>query len=100
MEDLALKVREIDSVEIDKPKGADTRRGEIERHRRAQSSRTNQKHARFLERALPVLSHLRQENVAAVANQLLAGQLRRVSAPFNIHVSILRSESSGSSVGR
>jgi hypothetical protein len=39
--------------------------------------------------------------VPAIANNLFASQLRRASAPFNIHVGgILRSESSSSSVGR
>jgi hypothetical protein len=101
MEDLPLEVREIDGIEIDKPNGADAGGREIESHGRAQSSRSDQKHSRCLERALPVLPHLRQENVAAIANELFASQLRRVSAPFNIHAGgILRSESSGSSIGR
>jgi hypothetical protein len=101
MEDLPLEVGEIDRIEIDKPKGADTGGREIESHGRAQPSGAHQQHSRCLERALPVFPYLRQENVPAIANKLFASQLRRASAPFNIHVGgILRSESLSSSVGR
>ena len=101
MEDLAVKVRKVHDIEIDESDGADARRSKIERHRRSQSSGADQKHTRFPERALADLSHLRQEDLAVVAHQLFASQLRRVTAPFGIHVGgILRGESTSSSLGR
>ena len=51
--------------------------------------------------ALPIFSDLRKEDLAVVAHQLFASQLRRVTAPFGIHVGgILRGESTSSSIGR
>jgi hypothetical protein len=101
MKDLSLKVREIDHIEIDQPDRTNACGCEVECHGRAQSARTNQQHPRLLERALTVLSHLWQEDVAAITQQLFARQLGRLAAPFNIHVGgILRSQSSSSSVGR
>ena len=101
MKDLSLQVRKIDYIEVDEADGTDARCREVERHGRTQSTRTNQQHPRLLERALTVLSHLGEEDVAAITYQLFARQLGRLAAPFNIHVGgILRSQSSSSSVGR
>jgi hypothetical protein len=93
MENLSLQIREIYHIEVDEPDRTDARRREVERHGRAQSARTDQQDPRLLERTLTVLSHLRQEDVAAITYQLFARQLGRLAAPFSNHVGgILRSQ--------
>ena len=96
-----MQIRQIDNIEVDESERAHSGGREIERHRRPQSSRPNEEHARFLERALSGITYLRQENVAAISNQLLACQLGRVASPFSNHVrGILRCGSVSPSLGR
>jgi len=92
VQDLAMKIRQIDDIEIYQTDGADSRGGEIKRHRRAKPTGAHKQHSGAFERALPALANLRQEQVAAVPHQLFVSQIDRVTPPFRIHDSILGGE--------
>jgi hypothetical protein len=98
---LPLQVGQIDGVKVDEPKSANSSSGKVKCDRRPEPSRPYQEHARSLERALAFFSNLRQENVAAVANQLFAIQLGRVRPGSSIHThDIFRTVSVPASIGR
>ena len=101
MKNLPLQIREVDYVEINQSDCTDTRGGKIQRDRRAKPACSDQQYAGAFERTLSIFSYLRQENVTAVAHQLLAGQLSGVALRFGAHVGdILRLESVSPSLGR
>ena len=75
MEDLALQVGEVDGIEIYQAQSADPGGREIHRRGRSQTTGADAKHSRRLETLLPSRSNLRQQDVAAIAKQLLARQL-------------------------
>ena len=101
MENLPLQIRQIDNVKVDESESADSGGSQIERNWRPEASRPNDEDARFLERALPGITHLRQDDVAAISNQLFVCQFRRGASPFGCRVrGILRCGSVSPSVGR
>jgi len=101
MKNLPLEVRQVDNIEIDQPQSADASRGEIECDRRSETPGSDEEDSRLLERALAFFSNLRQENVAAVANELFASQLRRFASGSAIHThDIFRTESVCPTTGR
>ena len=77
MEELPLEVRFIHHVEVHDPDPSDARRRKIEGERRAESARADQEHARVLELHLTLHSHLRHDEMAAVAPDLLGGEGKR-----------------------
>jgi hypothetical protein len=101
MENLPLQIRQIDNVKVDESERTHSSGGEIERNWRPEPSRPNDEDARSLERALPRITHLRQDDVTAISNQLFACQFRRGASPFGYRVrGILRCGSVSPSVGR
>ena len=74
--DLSLKIAEVDRVEVDDPEGADPGRGQIQRDRRAEAAGADTKHPRRLQLQLPLHADLRQDKVAAVACDLVVAQRR------------------------
>jgi hypothetical protein len=75
VQDLALEVGEVDGVHIDDAERADAGSGEVERRRRAEPARADAEHLRVEKLRLPGLAHLGEEEVAAVADLLLGGEL-------------------------
>ena len=72
VQDLSLEIRHIDDVEVDKSDRADPRGGEIERCRRAEAARADEQHTRRLDPPLAVERHIGENQVAAVALDLVA----------------------------
>jgi hypothetical protein len=68
--DLALQVGEVDLLVVAEGDGAHSRRCEVERDRRAEPSRSDHQRARGEQFLLAFDADLRQQNVAAVAQQL------------------------------
>ena len=75
-EDLALQIRIIHDVEVYEADCADARRREVERERRAQASRADREHPCGLQLLLPLHAHLRHDQVARIAADLLVGERR------------------------
>ncbi len=76
VQDLALQIAGIDHIEIDQPQRANAGRGQVERQRRAQSARAHAQDARGLQLLLALHAHFRQDQVARVARELVARELR------------------------
>ena len=74
VDDLPLQVGEVHGVEIDDPDGAHARRRQIEHQRRAQPARADAEHFRRLQPLLAFEVDLRQDQVAAVAQDLVVAQ--------------------------
>jgi hypothetical protein len=77
VQDLTLQVGRIDHVEIDHAERSDAGGGEVHGGRRAEPSRSDEQHAGRLQPALPVRPHLGEDQVAGVAQRLVAAQLHR-----------------------
>jgi hypothetical protein len=75
VEHLPLQVGDVDDVEIDEAERADSRRREIERGRRPQPARADEQHTRRLDPLLAVEADVRQDEVAAIAVELFAGEI-------------------------
>src|SRR5687768_8120171 len=82
--DLTLKVRLLDDVEIDDADAADSRRGQIHAYRRAESARADHQHARRLHFSLSLHADFRHDQVTAVTHDLFVRQLRQVLAHFRL----------------
>lgn len=67
---LALKVRSVDDVGVDKAQGAHSRRGEIERHGRAKTAETDDQHPRVEKRPLTCLAHFGETQMSPVPGPL------------------------------
>src|SRR6266508_5840419 len=74
VQDLALQVRHVHDIAVHEPERADPGRGEVHGRRGAQASRPDEQHFGAQQLALPLLAHLIQEEIAAVALDLLRGQ--------------------------
>src|SRR5207302_7207955 len=79
MQDLALKVTEIDDVKIDEADAANARGGQIEAQRRTETPGPNEKNAGRLEFLLPVHADFRHDEVAAVAGDFLGGKVHGIT---------------------
>jgi hypothetical protein len=88
VQELALKVAEVHGVEIHDADRADAGSRQVHRDRRSEAAGADAEHARGLELPLPFQPDLGDEQVAAVAEDLLARQpgqrldLRRDMAPI------------------
>ena len=71
MQDLALEVREVDGVVVDETDRADTRGREVHRHRGAETTGTDDQHARVQELALSGATDLVEDDVPRVPLDLL-----------------------------
>ena len=71
VEDLPLQVRVVDDVEVHEPERSHPGRGEVERERGSESARADAEHLRRLEPLLPLHAHLRHDEVARVAQDLV-----------------------------
>ena len=76
MHDLPLQVRLVDDVRVDDADSPDARRGEVERRRRAEPAGADQQDLRVEQLQLPLLAHLRDQKVAAVARAALGVEPR------------------------
>ena len=74
VKNLALQIRNIDSIGIDQTERADSRRREIERGRRTEPARADAQDARRFDAALPSALHLGQEKMPRVTREILAAQ--------------------------
>src|SRR6266545_4829265 len=74
MEHLTLKVRHVHHVAVHESHGAHARRGQIERGRGAQSTRTDEQHLGAQKLALSLLADLREKEMTAIALDLVAGE--------------------------
>jgi hypothetical protein len=75
VDDLALQVALVDDVEVDDAEGADAGRGQVHQGRRPEAAGTDRQHPGVLEALLPRRGDVRDDQVAAVAHDLCAGQL-------------------------
>jgi hypothetical protein len=73
MQDLALQVGQVHRVAIGQHQGADPGRGQIEGRRRTQTAGADHQRSRIDDVLLAFDADLRQQDVAAVAQQLLVG---------------------------
>jgi hypothetical protein len=71
VQDLALQVGQVDRVAIGQHQGADAGRGQVEGRRRTQAAGADHQRARIDDVLLAFDADLRQQDVAAVAQQLL-----------------------------
>ena len=70
-DDLPLQVGEIDPVAVAERHRANPRRCEIDRHRRPQSPHADHEHVRATDALLPLDADLGQQDVPAVAGELI-----------------------------
>ena len=85
MKNLPLQVREVDTVEIDQSDSADTGCCQIQRDRGSETASAHEQDTRRFQAALAHLAHLRQQNVAAVAQLFLAAKLGSGVGASRIH---------------
>ena len=78
VQDLTLQVAGVDVVEIDDAERTQAGSGEIERRRGSEPARADAEHAAGLQLALPFDADLRQDQVPAVALDLVVGQRRQL----------------------
>jgi hypothetical protein len=76
VDDLALQVALVDDVEVDDAERADAGGREVHQRRAAEAARADGEHLGVLQALLPVHGDVGDDQVAAVAHDLLAGQLR------------------------
>ncbi len=82
MDDLPLKIAEVDGILVDEPDRPDPGRGEVHHRGRSEPAGADAKDPRSLQSALPVEADVRQREMPAVTHQLVAGQ-------FHGHVPII-----------
>jgi hypothetical protein len=80
VEDLALQVGEIDLIAIGERELSDTACSQVERRRATQAARADYKRACGKQPLLPLDPDFREEDVAAVAEELLVVQAVQVSS--------------------
>ena len=78
MEDLALQVRHVDGVELDEAEPAHAGGGEVEPDGRAEPAGADHEDARVLQPPLPLHPDLGDDEVAAVAEDLLLRERREL----------------------
>src|SRR5207302_3062588 len=71
VQNLALQVREVDDVTVHEPDRPHAGRGQVERRRRPEAAGADEEDLRPEERALPLLADLAQQEVPAVALDLV-----------------------------
>ena len=71
VQDLPLQVGEVDRVAVGEQDPADAGRGEIERRRRAEAAGADHQRVRAEQALLPLDADLVEQDVAAVAQQLV-----------------------------
>lgn len=69
--DLALQIGQVDRIEVRQMQLADTRRCQIQRYRRTQTTKTDNQHATVFQAQLTVDVDVVQQNLPAVAQQFL-----------------------------
>ena len=82
MDDLPLKIAEVDGILVDEPDRPDSGRGEVHHRGRSETAGADAEDPRSLQPALPVEADVRQREMPAVTHQLVAGQ-------FHGHVPII-----------
>jgi hypothetical protein len=71
VDDLSLEIADLDCVGVDDAQLADARGGEIQRRGGAESSRTDEQHARTFEAALSLLTQLGEDEMPIVPAQFV-----------------------------
>ncbi len=84
MKYLSLEIRQVDGIEVHQTDRAHSRGREVERGWRPESAGAHQQHTRSLQSALPFFTHLWQQDVAAVTNQLFATQRSGLTVGFGV----------------
>jgi hypothetical protein len=75
VDDLTLQVRLVDGVELDDAEGSDAGRGEVEQSGTAKTTSPDDQDLRVLQPFLPLHAHIGDDQVTAVATDLVTGQL-------------------------
>ena len=75
MDDLALQIRLLDDVVVDDADRADAGRGQVQQRGCAETPRADHQHPRVLQPLLPVDTQIGDDEMTAVAGDLVAGQL-------------------------
>jgi hypothetical protein len=84
VEDLALQVGEVYFVRVDERELADAARGQVERRGAAQAARADDERVRIAQPLLPLDPDFGEQDVAAVAEELLVVQAgRRISSAWS-----------------
>ena len=76
MDDLALQVGLVHGVELDDAERADAGGGQVEQRRAAEPTGPDHQHPRVLQSLLPDHADVGDDQVPAVATNLVAGELR------------------------
>jgi hypothetical protein len=72
----SVQVRLVDDVEVDDPERADPGRSQVQQRRAAEPTGADHQDLRVLQAFLPVDPDVRDDQVTAVAGDLVLGQLR------------------------
>ncbi len=92
--DLALKVGDVDDVEVDEPKRANACRCEIQRQRRPQTPGADAEHLGGLEPLLALHGHLGHDQMPGISLNFRGRQARPTGAIAqqvgNVHIEILQ----------
>ncbi len=75
VQDLTLEVAQVDDVMVNQPERPDAGGGEIEGGRRPQAAGPDEQHLGVEQLGLPFFANLGQQEVAAVARELVRGEL-------------------------
>src|SRR4029079_1319036 len=92
VQQLSLKIAEIDDVEVDDADASNTRGGEVHRGRGPEPAGADAAHATSLETPLPVHADLGHEQVAAVALDFLRRKRRQFHFSLRNHLVLFSSE--------
>ncbi len=74
VDNLALEIAVVNDIEVDDPDAPDAGRGQIQRHRRAETASTDAQHTGRLELQLPVHADLGHDEVATVPSDFVVAQ--------------------------
>ncbi|MCY1420342.1 hypothetical protein D9M71_359580 [compost metagenome] len=74
MHDLPLQVGQVDRIEIGQMQLTDAGRGQVQRHRRAETAEADDQRAPLFQAQLAIDIDLRQQDLPAVTQQFLVAQ--------------------------
>ncbi len=103
MEDLALEVARVHSIEIHESQRPDSRGGKVQRRRRSEPARADAQHAGRLELPLSVESDLGQSQVTAIAFVFRVrqiGEIHTLNITGGVELSSLSTRLTGGTEGR
>src|SRR5207245_1687122 len=80
MQDLALKIAEVDDVEIHDADSADPSGRQIQPQRRSQASSADEQNTRCFKALLPVHPHFWHDEMPAIAGHFLGSQIQTLGS--------------------